>query len=209
MSFGSIDLEGILGALGGCGFFGLLIAFVIVMAVWGEKRRRALHERWVGWAAARGVALSGSYPMVQITGTLHGVGIQVVTHKFRHRTRRGHRTSYKHEVIATPLVSIGDLALSREGFFASIGKSFGGQDIQVGDPAFDAAFVVRSANEHAARAVLTPAVCAALLDAQRTLGEVYVESGGVRSMRQGTASPDTVDVPLDAVARAAAAFGRP
>lgn len=201
-------LRSLLGGAGVCAFIGAIFLFIVVIAVVGHRRARAIQASWVAWAGARGVALTGHYPMVQITGTLHGVGVQVVTHKFVRRHNRRTSTSYKHEVIATPLVPIGDLTLSREGFFASIGKTFGGQDIQTGDPAFDAAFVVRSSNEHAARAVLTPTVCAALLEAQRALGEVHVESGGVRTMRQGTASPDTIDGLLDAVARAALAFGR-
>lgn len=202
-----MSAEGVVGVLLSAVLFGGLAALVVLAVVLGIRHQRLMNERWSEWARIRGLALSGSYPMVELAGTLHGLGVQMVTHRYVHRSRRGRRVSYKHEVIATPHLPLGDLTLSREGFFASIGKVFGGQDIVTGDPAFDAAFVVRSANEPAARAVLTPAVRAALLDAQRLLGDVHVEAGGVRALRQGTASPDTLDGLFEAVARAAHAFG--
>lgn len=207
-----VNIQSILGTLGVLGFIGAIFVFIVVVAVLGMRHARKMNERWAEWARTRGLALTGSYPTVHATGTMHGLGVQMVTHVYKHR-RHGRRggstsTSYKHETIATPLMNIGDLTLSREGFFASIGKTFGGQDIVVGNPAFDAAFVVRSTNEHAARQVLTPAVCAALLEAQRVLGDVHVESGGVRTLRNGMATPESVDQSLDVLARTALTFGR-
>lgn len=198
----------IVGLLFGGGVCVFVVVIVIVGAVFGARHAKAQNEKWAAWASQRGLALSGAYPMIQVAGTMHGVGVQMVTHRYVHRRNRRSHVSYKHELIATPPMHIGDLMLSREGFFASIGKAFGGQDIVTGDPKFDQTFVVRSGNEHAARAVLGHETRAALLDALAALGDLHVESGGVRCLRQGTANPDHLDHGFQALVRAAQAFGR-
>ncbi len=39
------------------------------------------------------------------------------------------------------------MSLTQEGFLGKVGKFFGGQDIQIGDQAFDAAFIIKGNNE--------------------------------------------------------------
>ena len=195
------------GACAAIGFVGFILLFVIGVGFIAVAHNRRMQAQWVEYASARGMQLSGHFPMIQLAGALHGVGVSMVTHRHVRHSRRGRRVSYTHELIATPRMHLGDLAISREGFFASVGKVFGGQDIQTGNHAFDRAFVIKSQNEHAARLVLTPAVMHALLTAQSRLADVFVEAGGVRVIHQGTASPATLDAQLDTLARVAVTFG--
>lgn len=54
----------------------------------------------------------------------------------------------------------------RQGFFAAVGKTFGMQDIQVGDPLFDDHFVVQANNERKVRLLLDDAQLRRLIEAQ-------------------------------------------
>lgn len=48
------------------------------------------------------------------------------------------------------------LRLYKEGFFSKVGKAFGGQDIQLGDDAFDKGFIIKSNDERFAQKLLNP-----------------------------------------------------
>jgi len=50
------------------------------------------------------------------------------------------------------------LSVYKEGFFSSLGKALGTQDIQVGDPLFDDLFMVKSNDESLCRAWLNAGV---------------------------------------------------
>ncbi len=67
------------------------------------------------------------------------------------------------------------LSLTREGSLAGVGKLLGAQDIQIGDPAFDAAFLVKGRPEAAVRALLTPEVRGRLLEVQRDAKHLVVK----------------------------------
>lgn len=56
-----------------------------------------------------------------------------------------------------PFVNKDDLyfKISREGFFSSIGKFFGMQDIEIGDPFFDKQFVIKGNNQEKIKLLLT------------------------------------------------------
>lgn len=73
------------------------------------------------------------------------------------------------------------LRLTRPGSLSALGKLFGAQDIEVGDPVFDARFVVKGAPESAVRAVLTPDVCARLATLQEQSAELSVQDDHVRA----------------------------
>jgi hypothetical protein len=57
-----------------------------------------------------------------------------------------------------------DLRITPQGFFHSLGKWLGMQDIEVGDAAFDERFVVQTSRDSAAATFLNPAVRQALLE---------------------------------------------
>lgn len=54
----------------------------------------------------------------------------------------------------------------REGFFSSIGKAFGMQDIEVGDPYFDQEFIIKGNNEAKIKQLLNDPTLKQLIQAQ-------------------------------------------
>ena len=79
--------------------------------------------------------------------------------------------------IAVPTPTGCELSLARQdgdGFFS---KLFRGQDVVVGDPAFDAAFIVKGEPESFVRAALTPAARAHVLELTRTGCAITLKEG--------------------------------
>lgn len=191
--------------------FAIVIALFVLAFIFGGRKIKARMRALGEYARARGLELQGSYPKVHLSGTLHGVPIQLVTREHVQPHGSGASLAYTHEIAATPSVNLGDLAVSREGFFQSRGKVLAGQAIQVGDPAFDQAFAVRSSDPNAARAVLTPNVCAALLQARARAPEIFIEAGAVRTVRGGSPiqllAPESIDAHLEAAVGVARTFG--
>jgi hypothetical protein len=76
------------------------------------------------------------------------------THVYTKRVQSGKHTYYYTEFnIYLPNNDGFTLRLVKEGFFQKIGKAFGGQDIQIGEPDFDKAFVLKSSDENRARQI--------------------------------------------------------
>lgn len=65
----------------------------------------------------------------------------------------------------TPFVNPGGFRFKiyKEGFFSGIGKALGGQDIEVGDPDFDGAFVIKGNDEERVRQLFQNSRIRALL----------------------------------------------
>ena len=65
-------------------------------------------------------------------------------------------SSYTVTRMRAPFVNKDDLyfKISREGFFSSIGKFFGMQDIEIGDPFFDKQFVIKGNNQEKIKLLL-------------------------------------------------------
>lgn len=77
----------------------------------------------------------------------------------------------------------------RKGMFSGIGKWLGMQDIEVGDPAFDEAFIVKGTSESQVRALLSNPALRALIAAQPDIHfEVKDDEGWF-----GRSFPDGVD----------------
>jgi len=79
------------------------------------------------------------------------------------------------------------LELAPENFLTRIAAALGMQDIKVGDPDFDRAFLVRSNNAAYATAALLPEIRARLLSKlkQRAIGTLTVRAGVVRNAEVG------------------------
>jgi hypothetical protein len=75
------------------------------------------------------------------------------------------------------------LSIHQAGMFSSIGKAFGAQDVVVGEPAFDEAFVVKTNDEDLTRAWLAPPTPALMLAASPYVHRL--ESTRVTSSRVG------------------------
>jgi hypothetical protein len=93
------------------------------------------------------------------------------------------------------------LQLGKEGFFSSVAKSLGAQDIEVGDAPFDKTFVVKSNDEELAKAWLHKDARALLQAA--TPYSYSLQNGELKAVRVGY---DTNLDSLEAVMRASAAL---
>jgi hypothetical protein len=81
--------------------------------------------------------------------------------------RRG-KSRRKYTRLRVPFVSLDDFRflIYRKGLFTDLGKLLGGQDVEVGDPEFDEAFVIEANNEAKVRALFANPDIRDLLQAQ-------------------------------------------
>lgn len=101
------------------------------------------------------------------------------------------------------------LRLTRQGALSGIGKLLGMQDVEVGDPVFDARFVVKGAPEAAVRAVLGPEVCARLTTLSEQSAKLTVEDDHIEAdVAYPMTHPDQLEQGLLAMARVGAAMCR-
>jgi hypothetical protein len=202
--------------LGGAGV-AVLIVLGIVLGVAQARRRREKTAEWQAFAGARGLTCSGTWPVLSLSGAVDGIQVSLqqrveVTHH-QHHQHHGRRSSSAQrrvvsELVARPAVATGDLGVGREGFWDMLGKAFGGQDVQLGDPAFDKMFRVTTSQPAMAPALLTPAARQALLAAQEVASGLGVAGGAVR-WKGGNVKETERALELMAVAaRAAALLGR-
>lgn len=126
----------------GFGFFFILIVVGLVIAavVWGAKHQKAIRENWAAFAARNNMQYMGT-TFGGMSGWYNRVAIRINTIT---RGSGKNRTTYTqfHGTIASPMPH--GLVLYKEGFFSKVGKMLGGQDVQVGDPAIDNAFIIKA-----------------------------------------------------------------
>ena len=77
-----------------------------------------------------------------------------------------------------PPLGVG-LELSREGLLSSFGKMLGGQDIELGDPAFDRHFIVKGRDPDRVKLILEPDARAILLALDQSGGNLEVSDRAV------------------------------
>lgn len=82
------------------------------------------------------------------------------------------------------------LKLYREGFFSSIGKFFGMQDIEIGDPCFDDKFIIKGSDENKIRQLLSSNQLKELIDLQPNISLVIKDNEGTF----GKSYPEDVDL---------------
>lgn len=127
-------------------------------------------ESWPALAQRWGLALDARRGAM--TGTVRGLPTRVCLGH--------HEGAFTTRVeIAVPVPTGCELSLARQdgdGFFS---KLFRGQDVVVGDPAFDAAFIVKGDPESFVRAALTSAACAHILELTRTGCAITLKEGAL------------------------------
>ncbi len=78
-----------------------------------------------------------------------------------------HKTYYTDIFIGLRGLPVYAFHVAPEGFFSKVGKFLGGQDIEIGDRAFDEAFVIKGEPEEFVFDVLTPEVREAIFGLQK------------------------------------------
>jgi hypothetical protein len=129
-------------------------ALILVVFHWVRRQRESMEEAWTEAARAVGGTVDIS------TGFLAGTGIGMRANLEGTEVVIGLVGGrFNHTQLSAPAPDAGDLSLSiRRGRVSSVGRALGFQDVEIGDPAFDEAFVVTTNNESLARSWLTPEV---------------------------------------------------
>ncbi len=157
---------------------------VVALAVWFVVTySRETNARWADAAQRLGLEFtpSGPFSRPTITGQSagHTIRIDTVTHssgKSQHTDTR-FRVEYPSQGF--------DFALSREHALRRLSKMFGAQDIEIGDPSFDEAFIVKTSDPEKLAALLTPAVRDSLIRLLAVYPQVQVRDGHIGYERSG------------------------
>jgi hypothetical protein len=125
-----------------------------VVALFTRNRNQELNRTWMKVAQKLDISLRpaafGTKPL--LSGFVDGHDLTVDIDKKR---RGKNNRAYTRFRLGMQPLGLG-LKLKSEGFFDGIGKAFGAKDIQVGDPLFDHAVMVRGKDEAVMREYLSP-----------------------------------------------------
>ena len=159
---------------------------------------RVVGEVWRTVAAARGLTLDVARRVM--SGRTEGVCVEV------HALRRDTYTATRFVVRFDRALGIG-LRLQRQDGLTGLGTLLGMQDIQTGDPTFDARFVVKGQPENAVRAALTPEVRARLVSLQERAASLAVEDDHLYAdVAWLVSEPEHLHGAITAIAQAGAAL---
>jgi hypothetical protein len=132
----------------------ILAGALISMGVRLAKRVQAgsFRDSWVEAAERLGFTMTGSgYQGLAMSGSKGS--LQANIHVYRSSGKNA-ATNTRYE-IGLPVLGLG-LRLSSATGWQGLLKAFGAQDVEIGDPAFDARFVVKAGNPDRARRYFTP-----------------------------------------------------
>lgn len=162
-------------AIVGIGFVGLLVTVIIGIARDAERTRRA---EWNEAAVRFGLGMPPrgfwSTTAEEIGGTIDGMDLRVKGHG-----GKGAQTIYELHV------PMKDVQISAEGIGSSIGRWIAGEDVQIGDPAFDSAVFIRgkTADQRALfdEKTRTAALRVIRLGGSVSDGKIRIVSGGLET----------------------------
>jgi hypothetical protein len=133
--------------------------------LFGKKRRQRRVELWQAIAAEYGGVhepARGVFRRVneQIRATVREVPVVVDTYAVSNG-KTSH--TYSRAIAKVGFAGTPEWSVGPEGFLASIGKALGGNDIELGDAAFDGAFVLKSESDAVMRRLWSDAARARML----------------------------------------------
>ncbi len=159
-----------------------IIVVVIVVAVVFKKQQVS---SWGTFAQEAGLSLDrgGWFRAPTVSGAYGGFNVYLYTYT---QGSGKNKTTYTSMIPYLPFDHRSHVRVTREGFLSKITKAFGAQDIQLGDPAFDAAYIIKSDTPQYVPLLLTPAVRGALLSGGGSMnvtvsgGRVFYNQTGVQ-----------------------------
>ncbi len=163
-----------------------------------SEGERAVQEQWRQVAERRGLALD--VEGTRMSGRTEGVYVEVDAQLVKQQRWTVFTVRFDRPLGAS-------LKMTRQSSLHSIGKLLGMQDIEVGDPAFDARFLIKGSPPDRVRALLTPEVRARLAELSDRASALEVHDDRLEA-RVGwlVAQAADVDSGLAMVARAGAAL---
>ena len=137
-------------------FFAIVILIIVGIAYMAYQSHQNSVGAWRRVAQQLGlhVEAKGRLSRPTLSGKLNGLPVRIDTYTQRSGNSS---TTYTRYQVRYPSVGF-DFTLKREGGLSFIGKLFGIEDVQIGDPVFDGAFKVKTSDRDRLVAFLTPSV---------------------------------------------------
>lgn len=187
-------------------FVGLGSLIAAAVAITTKRQRDSTNQAWraaadtLGFTFTRGTWLGGP----TITGTLDGAPAEIRSYSKSTGKSSSRYTRYS---IGFPPIGIA-LHLQRQSGLGRFLKVLGTQDILIGEPVFDEAFIVRASDPQAARAVLTAGTTMVLNRLIALYPEVVVmDDHIVLDIRATVRDADTLVSTMRRLASAASVLG--
>ncbi len=133
----------------------IIVAVVLIMYVAYRSHQQTV-ATWQTTARRLGLHVEGGSGISRptISGKLNGLPVRIDTYTQRSGNSS---TTYTRYQVQYPSVGF-DLTMKREGGLSFIGKLFGIEDVQIGDPVFDGAFKIKTSDRNRLLTLLTPSV---------------------------------------------------
>ena len=138
-------------------FLAFPVGIIVLALVISAMAKQAHANAWGAFARQVGLTLnySGWRSSPTVTGSYRGYQVYLYTYT---SGSGKNKTTYTSFIAYTGIGNRSHLQISKEGFLSKIGKALGFQDIQVGDQAFDEAFIVKSSTPELIPYILTPQI---------------------------------------------------
>jgi len=138
------------------------VALIVVILVLNAVFRKQQGDAWGRFARDAGLALDpgGWFKAPTVSGAYGGLNVYLYTYT---QGSGKNKTTYTSMVVYIPVPHRAHVRVTREGFLSKITKAFGAQDIHLGDPAFDDAYIIKSDTPELVPELLTPAIRGAML----------------------------------------------
>ncbi|MCL1693545.1 MAG: DUF3137 domain-containing protein, partial [Actinomycetia bacterium] len=163
------------------GVIGAVIAGIVV--IFAKRQMDQMNAAWQSAAEALGFSFEAGSLRTgpTISGIIedHPAGVRSYTKSSGKNSNR-----YTRYTVEFPAIGVG-LRLFRQAGLGQFLKILGTQDIVIGDPVFDEAFIVKSTDPQGVRAVLTPGRTMALNQLLAVHPEVVVEDDRIVIDRRG------------------------
>ena len=124
---------------------GIFLGGAFVLTEYTRKKRNRLWSAVADALHLEFVPATGLTGRPAIYGSQRGVQVNIDIRVYGNGKNQQTYTRVEAEL---PRETPEDLLISKEGFFSGVGKLFGVQDIQVGIPKVDEAFIIKGSNEH-------------------------------------------------------------
>ena len=166
-------------------FMAMPVAMIVLVFVIAGIMRNAQSRAWGAFAQKAGLSLDpgGWFRAPTVSGAYGGFNVYLYTYT---QGSGKNKTTYTSMIVYLPEETSIHLRVMREGFLSKISKAFGAQDIQLGDPAFDAAYVIKSDTPQFVPEVLSSQIRGAMLSGGDIMnftisrGRVFYNQSGVQ-----------------------------
>jgi len=190
----------------------LLVAVVVLVVVLPPRPNRKPSAELAGFAREQGLTLSGDYPELELSGRFQGVTVSLSNgYQETEETDSDGNSRTERRLVAQawaePAAELGDLRVYREGLLSKLGKALGGQDVQLGNPDFDKAFMVKASNPAGVPRLLGAGAQRALLEAIKQEKQIEIRDGVVRWEGTGVTQPARAQRLLTLLTRVAGSLG--